>query len=158
MFTNSPEKKLHFSEYFNLFYGCSSKPPSFSHCCKSHRPRKCSCPKMHWNTWASCSSTKPEEFTHCWSPHSIPVLPEHRSHKPACTNFSPVPSIPMTFYLFICRGGEHRATCGHHGNGGICWLYSFPWCMENTIGKQRDTWAKVSWLEGLELVERTLKF
>lgn len=79
-------------------------------------------------------------------------------HKIACTYFFLVPSIPMTFYLFICGGGEHTATCGHHGNNMICWLYSFPWCMLKTIGKRRDTWAKVSWLESLELVEITLKF
>lgn len=30
MFSNSPEEKPHFSEYFNLFYGCLSKPPAFA--------------------------------------------------------------------------------------------------------------------------------
>lgn len=153
------QRKRHISsKYFNLLYGCPSKPPSCSLCCQSRGPRKCSCPKMHLNTWASCRALSQRDS------HAAEVLTPLLSclstgaHKPACTNFSPVPSIPMTFYLFISRGGEHRATCGHHGNGGICWLYSFPWRMLKTIGKQRDTWAKVSWLEGLELVEITLKF
>lgn len=149
MFTNSPEKKPHFSEYFNLFYGCLSKPPSFSHCCQSPGPGKCSCPKMHLDTWASCSGAEPKAFTPCSSPAPVLSCPSPGAHKPACTNFSPVPSIAMTFYLLICGGGEHGATCGHHGNGGICWLCSFPWCMLKTIGKRRDTWAKVSWLEVL---------